>query len=268
MTQNYPHQNDFLLWCRQVENLNPAYITFIDESVTAFWQYYSSNTNNIVSPNNVTDYDVSNFLSYLENHKKLQVRTVNKYLLYIQKYFGYLASNNIIDSYPLYKLKGKSFPRKLTVYVNWMKHIPEFIDSDFRPETIKLLVLISLGYDLDQLLKVKWHSIANNIHDTQIKTYIQKNVVFENFDDPTIFQSQSVPGKPLTCLNTIEKKVKLDQDKTKLPLLPTKLRQGYILSLVSDDTKTDKQLKDMLKCNSKSLSYYKHCASYYNLIEL
>lgn len=206
MTQNYPHQNDFLLWCRQVENLNPAYITFIDESVTAFWQYYSSNTNNIVSPNNVTDYDVSNFLSYLENHKKLQVRTVNKYLLYIQKYFGYLASNNIIDSYPLYKLKGKSFPRKLTVYVNWMKHIPEFIDSDFRPETIKLLVLISLGYDLDQLLKVKWHSIANNIHDTQIKTYIQKNVVFENFDDPTIFQSQSVPGKPLTCLNTIEKR--------------------------------------------------------------
>lgn len=149
-----------------------------------------------------------------------------------------------------------------------MKHIPEFIDSDFRPETIKLLVLISLGYDLNQLLKVKWHSIANNIHDTQIKKYIQKNVVFENFDDPTIFQSQSVPGKPLTCLNTIEKKVKLDQDKTKLPLLPTKLRQGYILSLVSDDTKTDKQLKDMLKCDSKSLSYYKHCASYYNLIEL
>lgn len=265
MQNAYPYEEAFIKNCK-VNGLSNTSIKMANQAISNFWKYYIGNSNDEANVNNVKSSDVREYLNQLDMKEHLQTRTLNKYLTYLKKYFSFLASYRYISSFPLFDIKGKPFQRNLTVIIDWMDQIPSFLELDLHSDTIKLLLLISLGYEVSDLLSVRWNEIANNINDKQLKKYVVDHLNFENFRNPTIFQSRK-KGDKLISLETVMHRIRQDQDKISLPLVPKKLRQSYVLSVVSNSTLNDEQLKKKLRINDKSISYYRFCASYYTLIK-
>lgn len=265
MQNTYPYQVKFIQHCK-ASGLSDTSIRMTNSAVNHFWNYYLSNSQADPTIQNVTSSDVDDYLAQLDIQEHLQTRTINKYLTYLKKYFMFLADYRYISSFPLYKIKGKPFQRNLTITINWMDSLPDFLNLNLHSETIKLLLLISLNYDVKDLLNVRWNDIANNINNSQLRQFIVDSLNFANFQNPTIFQNK-VNGSKLTSIETILHTVRLDQDKVAIPLVPVKLRQSYILSIVSKHNLSDKELQQRFNLSSKSLSYYQFCASYYSLID-
>ena len=161
----------------------------------------------------------------------LSKRAINKYLSYIKKYFIFLAENHLINNYPLYNVKGISFKRRETIIINWMPYITDFLENNLHPETIKLLVLIAQGYDLNQLLNVRWNDIQGKLSNT-LKHYLINNLDFNKTSNPYIYQGKRIDK--YTSLDRVTSEVKKDQQLIAFPITPRKLRQSYILSIVSN----------------------------------
>lgn len=260
---SYPEQSQFIEWCRTINHLSNQSISMINMAVISFWKYYKANSINEPIISNVTASDVEEYLSILESKENLQIRTINKYLSYLKKYFKFLASYKYIDSYPLFTLNGHQFNRKITIFTNWASEIPNLLDKNVQPDTIKLLVLISLGYDTNELLSIRWKQITERINNKILKSFLRENLIFDKTLNPYIFQTRK--GEPVKTIEAIMHRVRKDQKILNMPLSPIKLRQSYILSCVSDDTKSDAELKKTLNIGDKTLSYYKYCVNYYNL---
>ena len=208
----------------------------------------------------LTEHDFKN----LDQKEHLSKKTINKYLSYLKKYFIFLAENHLIESYPLFTLKGISFKRKETIIINWMPYISNFLNTSIHPETIKLLIVISLGYDLNQLLNIRWLDVSDKLNDINLKKFLFDNLTFDKTPNPYIFQGKRIDK--YTSIDRITSKTKMDQHLIDFPINPRKLRQSYILSIISNQTLSDEQLLDQLHISQKSLGYYKFCANYFNLI--
>lgn len=261
----FPYQNPFIKNCYKVQHLSKYSIEMIISSITNFWRYYSRKFPNNPNIANVAASDIRDYLIQLDQKEHLSKKTINKYLSYFKKYFIFLTTNNFIASYPLFDLKGISVKRKETIIINWMSQIPNFINKkNIHPETIKLLILISLGYDLDQLLNIKLQDISAKLNNPVLKNFLYNNLNFDKTTNPYIFQGQRVDK--FNSLDSITSKVKYDQKLLKFPITPRKLRQSYILSIISNQNLSDKKLLSILHISPKSLSYYKFCANYYNLV--
>ena len=264
-TAAFPYQVPFIDHCRNVQNLSEYSIGMIISDVGNFWKYYSVKFPNNPNIKNVASSDVRDYLIQLDQKEHLSKKTINKYLSYLKKYFIFLAENNLIESYPLFTLKGISFKRRETIIVNWMPYISNFLNKSIHPETMKLLLVISLGYDLDQLLNVRWLDVSNKIKNSKLKNFLSDNLNFEKTPNPYIFQGKRVAK--YTSIDRITSKTKLDQKIFDFPINPRKLRQSYILSIISNKELSDEQLLSKLHISSKSLGYYKFCASYFKLIQ-
>lgn len=260
----FPYQTSFIENCRKVQHLSEYSIRMINSNVGSFWKYYSIKFPNNPNIKNVTSSDVRDYLIQLDQKEHLSKKTINKYLSYLKKYFIFLTENNFINSYPLFTLKGISFKRRENVIINWMPYISQFLKTDIHPETIKLLTLISLGYNLDQLLNVRWNDISDKLNDSELKKFMSVHLNFDKTPNPYIFQGQRIAK--FTSLDRITSKVKKDQALINFPITPRKLRQSYILSMISNQNLSDEQLIDKLHISNKSLGYYKFCSNYYHLI--
>ncbi|TDN01503.1 site-specific integrase [Lactobacillus crispatus] len=261
----FPYQASFDAWCTHVNKLNQLSIDMINSVLFNFWNYHVANAVGDIDIKNIKVSDVNDYLTQLDVHEHLKTRTINKYISYIRKYFTFLTQAHLIDSYPLVGLKGISYQRRTTVVINWMNDLPNMLNLGLHPETIKLLLLISLGYTPKELLKVRWLEIAEHIHNSGLKAYIVKNLNFTKTPNPFIFQKQNGDG-PIATNESFMRAVRLDRDILPLDLSISKLRQSYILSYVSNSNLTDQYLMTRLKLSSKRLAYYKMCVSYYNLI--
>lgn len=262
-TDLYPYRNIFINYCRKIQNLSVASVNMINPILINFWKYYSVNSSHDPNINNVNSSDIRDYLIQLDQHEHLNKKTINKYLSYLKKYFIFLTENHLISNYPLYNVKGISYQRKETIIINWMPYINNFLGKDLHPETIKLLILVSQGYDLDQLLNVRWDDINSKLSNT-LKRYLINNLDFTKTSNPYIYQGKRIDK--YTSLDRVTSVVKKDQKSIVLPVTPRKLRQSYILSIVSNPNFSDNQLLKILRISKKSLSYYKFCVSYYNLI--
>lgn len=262
-TNLYPYQNIFINYCRKIQKLSEYSINMINSNLSNFWIYFSANMPNDPNINNVTSSNIRDYLIQLDQKEHLSKKTINKYLSYLKKYFIFLTENHLISNYPLYNVKGISFKRRETIIINWMPYINNFLGKELHPETIKLLILISQGYDLDQLLNVRWDDINSKLSNT-LKRYLINNLDFTKTSNPYIYQGKRIDK--YTSLDRVTSVVKKDQKSIVLPVTPRKLRQSYILSIVSNPNFSDNQLLKILRISKKSLSYYKFCVSYYNLI--
>lgn len=262
-TTAFPYQVPFIDHCQNIQNLSKYSIGMIISDVGKFWKYYSVKFPNNPNIKNVTSADVRDYLIQLDQKEHLSKKTINKYLSHLKKYFIFLAENNLIESYPLFTLKGISFKRRETVIVNWMPYISNFLNKSIHPETMKLLIVISLGYDLDQLLNIRWDDINSKLSNT-LKRYLINNLDFNKTSNPYIYQGKRVDK--YTSLDRVTSIVKKDQQLIAFPITPRKLRQSYILSIVSNPSLSDNQLLKILHISKKSLSYYKFCANYYHLV--
>ena len=150
----------------------------INSNLSNFWIYFSANMPNDPNINNVTSSNIRDYLIQLDQKEHLSKKTINKYLSYLKKYFIFLTENHLISNYPLYNVKGISFKRRETIIINWMPYINNFLGKELHPETIKLLILIAKGYDLDQLLNVRWDDINSKLSN---KKYFYKYNFIEVF---------------------------------------------------------------------------------------
>ena len=170
-TDLYPYRNIFINYCRKIQNLSVASVNMINQILINFWKYYSVNSSHDPNINNVNSSDIRDYLIQLDQHEHLNKKTINKYLSYLKKYFIFLTENHLISNYPLYNVKGISYQRKETIIINWMPYINNFLGKDLHPETIKLLILVSQGYDLDQLLNVRWDDINSKLRVVLVKSF-------------------------------------------------------------------------------------------------
>lgn len=262
-TTAFPYQVPFIDHCQNIQNLSKYSIGMIISDVGKFWKYYSVKFPNNPNIKNVTSADVRDYVIQLDQQEHLSKKTINKYLSYLKKYFIFLTESHIISNYPLYNVKGISFKRRETIIINWMPYITNFLRKDLHPETIKLLILIAKGYDLDQLLNVRWDDINSKLDNT-LKRYLINNLDFNKTSNPYIYQGKRIDK--YTSLDRVTSVVKKDQKLIPFPVTPRKLRQSYILSIVSNPSFSDTQLLKILRISKKSLSYYKFCINYYNLI--
>lgn len=263
-TTTFPYQVPFIDHCRTIQNLSEYSIGMIISDVGNFWKYYSIKFPSNPNIKNVASSDVHDYLIQLDQKEHLSKKTINKYLSYLKKYFIFLAENHLIESYPLFTLKGISFKRKETIIINWMPYISNFLNTSIHPETIKLLIVISLGYDLNQLLNIRWLDVSDKLNDINLKKFLFDNLTFDKTPNPYIFQGKRIDK--YTSIDRITSKTKMDQHLIDFPINPRKLRQSYILSIISNQTLSDEQLLDQLHISQKSLGYYKFCANYFNLI--
>ena len=90
------------------------------------------------------------------------------------------------------------------------------------------------------------------------------NLDFNKTSNPYIYQGKRIDK--YTSLDRVTSVVKKDQKLIPFPVTPRKLRQSYILSIVSNPSFSDTQLLKILRISKNSLSYYKFCVSYYHLI--
>ena len=265
MTTNlFPYQDIFINYCNQ-QALNKKSVSQINSTITSFWSFYkeemSSNNPDIKK---VTSYDISKYLQRIKCSKRFSASTFNRLLSYMRKYFRYLTAERYIDAYPLYSFKGKSINKTKTVIINWMRYIPTFLKYDLKPETIKVLTLISLNYTPEELLLVSWHDIADKINNKDLHNFFVHHLNFEKTESPQILNGKK--HNKIKSIETIMFQVRKDKKKLDIPLTLRQLRQSYILSIVSKKTLTDTDLLNILNINQKSLAYYKWCVANYKLI--
>lgn len=129
-----------------------------------------------------------------------------------------------------------------------MPYINNFLGKELHPETIKLLILISQGYDLDQLLNVRWDDINSKLSNT-LKRYLINNLDFNKTSNPYIYQGKRIDK--YTSLDRVTSVVKKDQKLIPFPVTPRKLRQSYILSIVSNPSFSDTQLLKILRISKR-----------------
>ena len=260
----FPYQNSFIEYCQNIQKLSEYSIKMINYDIGNFWRYYSVKFPNNTNIKEVTSSDIREYLIQLDQKEHLSKKTINKYLSYLKKYFIFLTENHLINSYPLFDLKGISLQRRETIVINWMPYISQFIKPDIHPETIKLLIVISLGYDLDQLLNIRWFDISDKLNDIKLKNFLFDSLTFDKTSNPYIFQGKRIDR--YTSIDRITSKTKLDQHLIDFPINPRKLRQSYILSIISNQALSDEQLLNQLQISQKSLGYYQFCAHYFYLI--
>ena len=106
--------------------------------------------------------------------------------------------------------------------------------------------------------------LLKKIKNNTLKYYLINNLDFTKTSNPYIYQGKRVDK--YTSLDRVTSVGKKDQSLIAVPITSRKLRQSYILSVVSNPRVSDSQLLKILRISKKSLSYYKFCVSYYHLI--
>ena len=117
---------------------------------------------------------------------------------------------------------------------------------------------------MDQLLNIRWFDIADKLNDIKLKNFLFDSLTFDKTSNPYIFQGKRIDR--YTSIDRITSKTKLDQHLIDFPINPRKLRQSYILSIISNQALSDEQLLNQLQISQKSLGYYQFCAHYFYLI--
>lgn len=257
----FPYQKDFEEWCKNVKHFSKKTINLNIYVVNNFFAYFTDKlkSNSFASVNSI---DIRGYIDNLYNQHNLSARTCNKYLTNIKRFFMFLYVSNYIDKYPVANIRGISYNRHLSYYINWLNLIPSMIGI-VAPDTIKLLTAFSLGYEKQDLLNLKIN-IIDQVHNIALHNYLAEYLNFSKTSN-SFFTDQR--GNSIKTLMTIRRHTKPDEKVLGMPLSPYKLRQGYIYTKVSDHTLSDDELAKKLKCSQKRLAYYKNNAQILNLID-
>lgn len=265
MTNQIPYQVPFTIFLKNDRKLSKNTISRIIEASNHFWNFYSTNSNFTSLVKDISSSDVREYLFFLEDHLHLKTTTINKHLSYLRNYLNYLYEHNLIERYPLTQIKGKHYTRQHIYIINWMQYIPKIAQiSNIHFETIVFLICISLGIEPKDILKIKYSDLIEQIHDTFLKSYIEKRTNFTFFKNPYLLQTTK-GGYYATEFN-IQQKIKNDRSILNMPLNLEYLRRSYIYSLLSRNY-SDEELITKLHLSANSLLNYKKNLIYYVKLE-
>lgn len=269
----YPFQNQYEFYLTTVKRYKERTMINANFAISTFWKFYlGSDSDGSIS--NVTETDVRSFFDYAETTVSLENSTLNKFLVHLKGYFAWLNANNLIKRLPTLFINGRPINRKSTVMINWVDHIEDFLNDDrLSMTTRKILLAISLGNLPKYLI-----DLTNGDILLQLKLKANNKVIENNFlkqimtskKDTDYFFPTSWNGHEGEKLKTnVVLRTNLSNDSDLLPFKSnlTSLRQSYVYTKVSNLKLSDQQLLEILKCNLKTLIYYKNNAQQFNLID-
>lgn len=255
------NEQEFINYCHQQRKLSEETIKLNLYVIKDFFGFYSATTASN-SFKITTNADIRDYLHYLSTERQLSPRTVNKYLTNLKRYFTFLYGYGLIDKYPLFDIKGITYNRNITVYINWLNSINNFIGS-VSVDTIRLLSAISLGYKPEELLNLS-SSCISKVNNNVLKTYLEDHLIFAKSTSAFFLDKR---GHKMESLKSLYNHTKPDEEIIKMPLSPYKLRLGYLYTFASNPRYTDSFLLSKLRCSPKRLAYYKENAQRFNLVD-
>lgn len=266
MTKNYkyPFQNAYHNYLNNIKHYSDQAIINAENSIDYFWRFYLGVQQNDPAIDKVTPTDIRAFLDYLENDRQYKIRTINKYLTYLRKYFSYLFEYQHLPILPTLSIADRHLNRSKTVVINLAKHLDDFIDNkELSLTTKKVIVLTALGVPSNKLIKLHFQDLSCFTNNLELLTWLKNNLKFEQNRNPLIFSKQN--GQALTNTRMIRIALLKDQDHTFIPLSIQDLTDSYIYTLVANLHLSDQELLRQLNCSRKTLTYYKSNLNLYQI---
>lgn len=252
---SYPYKKNFRNYCKTEKRLTDASIVLTEKSADTFWNYYINSVDN-PDINSVTETDLRNFFNSLETQLHFKKNTINKYVSHIKTYFTYLYSHHLIDNYPVVMISGRHWNRQHDVVINWMDKLPEIAQIDgLNPITVKFLLATALGYKPDEILQLRFNTVMRQLNNDILIDYIGNHCDFSHGDNPYLISKKN--GGFYASDFNLARAIEPDREILGMQLTLQSLRLSYVYSKLSDKTKTDEDLKQILRINQKSLLYYR-----------
>lgn len=262
----YPYQSEFESYIFEKKHYSPSVLSDARKSVSKFWTYFINNRENGNSISDVNETDVRAFLIFAKNEKHLAYGTVNKYLVYLRKYFTFLFEYQGISTLPTISIKQLKFNKVKTVIINIKPYLSDIIsDPQLSNTTKKALVLASYGVQPRKFNHLHFDDIKSIINDTALTSWLKKHLNFSKMNNPLIFSR--INGTSFKDNQMLKLALKKDQKYTPIKLGFTDLRNSYIYSIVSNLSLSDEQIFKLLNINLKTLTYYKNNLRIYKLID-
>lgn len=263
--KDYPYQKEFDLYCKVQKHYADSTMLVVRKSVAIFWKYYVANSNVEATINHVKSSDIQDFLNGLETKLGLKKNTINKYISHLKVYFTFLYTHHLIDSYPVVEINGRKFNRMHHYLINWMDKLPQIAQLDgIHPVTVKMMVGIALGYLPNEVLRLRYSDVIEQIKDSSLRQYIMKNVNFGISKDPYLLGKKF--GGYYSSDYHLAQSVKADRKIIGMDITLQDLRLSYVYSILSEKDLTDEELERKLRVNDKTLFYYRQNMRSYNIL--
>ncbi len=260
---DYPYQNEFYRYCKVEKHYTDATMLIVEKSIANFWKYYVGNSNVEATINHVTSSDIQNFLNSLETNLGLKKNTINKYISHIKAYFTFLYTHHFIKTYPVLEISGRRFNRMHVYIIDWMDKLPQIVKiKGIHSVTVKMMLGIALGYLPDEVLRLRYDDVIDQIHDESLRQYLKKNTDFTA--DPNPYLLGKKYGGYYASDFHLSQFAKPDREKIGMDITLQNLRLSYVYSILNRKNQTDEQLQRILKVNAKSLFYYRQNMMRYN----
>lgn len=218
------------------------------------------------SVKNVTETDVRAYLNWLRDEQDITLATFNKVLSQLSRYFRFLFTHQLIDTYPTLTIHGKATKPNQHLSTKWLLKLDDILaDEHIQYFTRAVLFLSSRGYTVSEFLQPGfgdvWRSLqpknkAEKRFMTAFDEYIAPIQQLQHCQD--IFLKQRLNREHPWISNAgLFKYLKADEEYLGIRLAPKYLHQSYILyQLAQHRNATPQELQTMLRLNPQSLLYY------------
>lgn len=218
------------------------------------------------SAKNVTETDVRAYLNWLRDEQDITLATFNKVLSQLSRYFRFLFTHQLIDTYPTLTIHGKATKPNQHLSTKWLLKLDDILaDDQIQYFTRAVLFLSSRGYTVSEFLQPGfgdvWRSLqpkneAEKRFMTAFDEYIAPIQQLQHCQD--IFLKQRLNREHPWISNAgLFKYLKADEEYLGIRLAPKYLHQSYILyQLAQHRNATPQELQTMLRLNPQSLLYY------------
>lgn len=215
---------------------------------------------------NVTETDVRAYLNWLRDEQDITLATFNKVLSQLSRYFRFLFTHQLIDTYPTLTIHGKATKPNQHLSTKWLLKLDDILaDDQIQYFTRAVLFLSSRGYTVSEFLQPGfgdvWRSLqpkneAEKRFMTAFDEYIAPIQQLQHCQD--IFLKQRLNREHPWISNAgLFKYLKADEEYLGIRLAPKYLHQSYILyQLAQHRNATPQKLQTMLRLNPQSLLYY------------
>lgn len=266
---NYPYQNSFENYLKNIQKTSPATIEQYTHTLTRLFKYLSNFNSSYQKHHKVNlllNRDIEDYLNNLIQYNHLRNSTYNKMLSHINMYFKFLVKYGFSHELPTLFIKSKKNKSDFKANINWIQNIDEILKrKDIRQYTKMTLLLNSKGYSYKAFLQPGFYKEMKfiNFSDTE-KAYLNE---FKKFIYPLQLKqnSKDIFLKSRFCGNTatlnlpaLHRYLKLDEKTLKMNLNPSKLHADYMVYFIHQyKNDTDFQLAEKLGIDFSSVNYYR-----------
>lgn len=267
----YPYQPQYEFYLTTVKQYKERTLIDAEIVLSKFWKFYLTDETSTSEIKDVKESNIRSFFNYSEKVSKYKNSTLNKFLVHLKSYFAWLTDHNLIAKTPTLFVAGRPIPRKNTFVLNWNFYIADFIENEkLSLDTKKILLTISFGYLIDDLIDLQWADLKQQVNSKMKKASVIINFINENMiDHKFVFDSKKIGhvGEKLKTNRALRYALKKDAKNLPFEANLINIRQSYVYTLVNDKEQSDKALMQKLHCNQKTLTYYRDNLLLFNFVD-